>query len=375
MRSFLIDNVLPFWLKNGVDRECGGMITKLDRSGVPYGYEKNVWFEGRSMYTYCLAYNELNPDPEYLVLAENMYGFLKKCELDSTGRLPFFVSRDGSCLVKNSQYYSETFAAIGCTEYYLATGREELRSSAERYFDIAYSMYRAELSPPPDDHLYAPKTKALGPSMIMLSTAQVLRKLDFDKYHKIAGKCAEEIWVHFKDGKGLLENVAFDGSFVDTPSGREINPGHSLEAGWFLLSEAVYRSDEEMKTRAKKIIDISMKLGYRDGGIIAFCDSDGHPHEALEWDMKIWWPQCEAMIANRLAYNIFGEEKYLRDFEALRDYCFSRYPDGESGEWFGYLHYDGTVANSLKGNMSKGPFHLPRMLYIVDKLERGENIW
>ena len=38
-------------------------------------------------------------------------------------------------------------------------------------------------------------------------------------------------------------------------------------------------------------------------------------------------------------------------------------------------HYDGTVANTLKGNFSKGPFHLPRMLYLVDKLERGENIW
>ena len=35
---------------------------------------------------------------------------------------------------------------------------------------------------------------------------------------------------------------------------------------------------------------------------------------------------------------------------------------GLHGEWFGYLHRDGTVATELKGNLFKGPFHMPRML-------------
>ncbi|MBO5945939.1 MAG: AGE family epimerase/isomerase, partial [Clostridia bacterium] len=65
---------------------------------------------------------------------------------------------------------------------------------------------------------------------------------------------------------------------------------------------------------------------------------------------------------------------YLRDFEALRDYCFEHYADPEFGEWFGYVHHDGTVASTLKGNFSKGPYHLPRMLILVDRLERGIDI-
>lgn len=375
MRNFLLNNVLPFWSKHAIDHECGGLYNMIDREGKVYGTDKNVWFAGRTMYTYSLAYNELDKNEEYLKIAENMYKFLPKCELDESGRLPFIAARDGRALVIDSAYYSETFAAIGCTEYYLATGKAEAWQNAEKYFGIAYRLYKEDLARTKSENPPVPETKALGPSMIMLSVAQVLRKVEKEKYDRIAKECADEILVHLIEGKGLLENVGLDGEFIDTPKGREVNPGHSLEAAWFLMAEGVYQNNEVYKAKAKEIIDISMKLGYHGGGIIAFCDCDGNPPDYLEWDMKIWWPQCEAIIANLLCYKVFGEEKYLRDFEALRDWCFERYPDKEYGEWFGYMHYDGTRSNNLKGNFSKGPFHLPRMLYLVDKLERGENIW
>ncbi len=326
VKNYLLNDILPFWMKHGIDNECGGVITHLDRYGNPYGYDKNVWFAGRTMYTFSLVYNNLNKDPKYLEISENMLGFLKKCELNESGRLPFIVNREGKCITARDSYFSETFAAIGCVEYYLATGREELRKKAEQYFGIAYEFYKAQLNVKADQKSPVIQTKALGPSMIMLSVCQTFRKLDMEKYDAIAKECADEILVHFIKEKGLLENVGLNGEFVDTQAGREVNPGHSLEAAWFLLAEGIHRDDENYKQAAKEIIDISMKLGYRDGGIIAFCDCSNRPHEALEWDTKIWWPQCEAMIANRLCYTVFGEQKYLDAYEALRDYCFSRYP-------------------------------------------------
>lgn len=372
MREYLLDNILPFWMKNAVDDECGGLITCLERDGTPYGYEKNVWFAGRAMYTFSVVYNTVKKDSRYLEIAEKMYRFLPECE-GADGRLAFIVNREGAPITVNDAYYSETFAAVGCAEYYLATGREDVRAAAERYFDTAYALYKAELARPADPTASEVTVKALGPSMIMLNVCQVLRKLDRAKYHAIAGECAEEILTHLTP-KGLLENVGMNGEFIDTPRGREVNPGHSLEAGWFLLAEGVYRNDERLKRAAKQIVDISMSIGYRDGGIIAFADCDGKPSNYLEWDMKIWWPQCEAIIANRMCYEVFGEEKYKRDYEALRDYAFSRYADPEYGEWYAYLHYDGTVANTLKGNISKGPYHLPRMLIMIDRMERGEDV-
>ena len=373
--EFLLGNVLPFWATHAIDYEMGGMFNMIDCDGTVYGTDKNAWFAGRTMYTYALAYNELDKNDEYLRIAENMYSFLPRCELDESGRLPFIVARDGRPLIVEDAYFTETFAAIGCAEYYLATRDPKVWQSAEKYFDIAYRLYKQDLGRTPSHNPPVTETKALGPSMIMLATSQVMRKVEHDKYDRIAVECADEILVHFIEGKGLLENVSLDGGFVNTPSGREINPGHSLEAAWFVMSEGVYRNNAFYKEKAKQIIDVSMRHGYRDGGIIAFCDCDGYPSDHLEWDMKIWWPQCEAIIANLLCYNVFGEEKYLSDFRALYDWFFERYPDPHHGECFGYMHYDGTPASRLKGNFSKGPFHLPRMLYLVDKLERGENIW
>ena len=375
MRNILLNDVLPFWAEHAIDYECGGLYNMIDREGKVYGTDKNAWFAGRTMYTYALAYNELDKNEEYLKIAKCMYDFLPKCELDESGRLPFIVARDGRALIVDKAYFTETFAAIGCAEYYIATGNAEVWQRAEKYFDIAYRLYEEDLARVASKNPPVPETKALGPSMIMLATSQVLRKVSKEKYDAIAKRCADEILVHFIEGKGLLENVSLDGGFVDTPHGREVNPGHSLEAAWFVMAEGVYQNNALYKQKAKEIIDVSMKLGYKDGGIIAFCDCDGNPPTQLEWDMKIWWPQCEAIIANLLCYNVFGEQKYLDDYKALRDWCFARYPDPEFGEWYGYMHYDGTPANSLKGNFSKGPFHLPRMLYLVDKLERGENIW
>ena len=186
--------------------------------------------------------------------------------------------------------------------------------------------------------------------------------MDHGKYNAIAIEAADEILRHYIEGKGLLENVSLEGGFVDTPKGREINPGHSLEAAWFVMAEGVYQNNDLYKTKAKEIIDVSMRLGYRDGGIISFCDCDGFPPNHLEWDMKIWWPQCEAMIAFRMAYMLSGEEKYLKLYEEFKAYCEKYFLDSENGEWYGYLHRDGTVAQPAKGNIFKGPFHIPRMM-------------
>lgn len=44
------------------------------------------------------------------------------------------------------------------------------------------------------------------------------------------------------------------------------------------------------------------------------------------------------------------------------------FPDPRHGEWFGYLHRDGSISSRLKGNHWKGPFHLPRMQWYCWKL-------
>ncbi|MBR2876415.1 MAG: AGE family epimerase/isomerase [Clostridia bacterium] len=364
----LINNILPFWLKDAVDYENGGIYTCLDKEGNIYGTDKSVWFQGRALWVFSKAYNCIEKNEEYLKAAKNIYKFFPKCT-DVDGRMFFTVTNDGRELQKRRYYFSETFAAIGCAELYKATGDKEVLESAEKYFTVAYECFKGIRKNPPKINPENQQTKALSPVMIMLATAQVMRSVDglYDKYNAIAKECLTEI-LHggYLTEKALLESVSTDGKFIDSPNGRIVNPGHSLEAAWFILAEGIVTKNEEAIAAAKRIIEITLPLGIdkKHGGIIAFTDLDGKPPVQLEWDMKLWWPQCETMIALRLAYLTFNDEKYLKLYEEFKEYCEKYFVDEEHGEWYGYLHYDNTVSTTLKGNIFKGPFHIPR-LYII----------
>lgn len=372
-KKYLTDDVLKFWLDNALDKENGGIFTCLDESGNVYGEDKSVWFQGRALWTFSKAYNVIDKKQEYLDAAKIIYDFLPCCT-DKDGRMYFTVTKDGRELQKRRYYFSETFAAIGCAEFFKATGDEKVWDKAEAYFDTAYKIFKNPgLTTPklnPDNAPY----KALSPVMIMLSTAQTMRSVKKEKYDDIAKEMTKEILYggYLKDDV-LLENVTVNGEFFDTPTGRIVNPGHSLEAAWFLMNEGIYQNDKEIVEKGIEIVDFSMKRGLNEkGGIISFADYKGKPPVALEWDMLLWWPQCEAIIANRLAYMITSEEKYNDAYNRLVKFAFDNFADKENGEWYGYLHYDATVANTLKGNIFKGPFHLPRLLMWLALADQGK---
>ena len=375
----LKNHILPFWMKDALDREHGGIFTCLDKTGKIYGEEKSVWFQGRALWSFSKAYNTAEKDPAYLNAAKIIYDFLPKCE-DTDGRMFFTVTREGIGIQKRRYYFSETFAAIGCAEYYLASGDESALLAARKYFTVAYECFTGKRKNEPKFNPEAFDRKALSPVMIMLSTAQTMRAIDKEKkdfYHGIAKDCLDEI-LHggFLKENALLECVNSDGTFSDTPSGRVVNPGHSMEAAWFVMTEGILTDNKEAIEAGKKIIDITLPHGWdeKHGGLIAFTDVAGKPPVQLEWDMKLWWPQCETMIALRLAHILFGEEKYKKLYEEMESYCEKHFVDHESGEWYGYLHYDNSVSTTLKGNIFKGPFHVPRLYILMAVLDECGDI-
>lgn len=371
-KKYLTDDILAFWLKTAFDNENGGIFTSLDSDGTVYGTYKSVWFQGRALWTFAKAYNIIEKNPKYLECAKNLYEFLPKCT-DTDGRMFFSVTKEGKEIQKRRYYYSETFATIGCAEYFKATGDESIWQTAIKYFDVAYDIYSGKTSTTPKFNAENAPYKAVAPSMIMLNTAYILSTCGIEpkRYEDICRECINEI-IHGgfvnTDLGGMLEQVNLDGSFADTPNTRVVNPGHSMECAWFLMSVGQKLGIDEAVKVGKTIVDITLPLGKDKvhGGMLSFVDILGKPPVALEWDMKLWWPQCETIIALRLAYQIFGDEKYLKEYNEFLDYAMKYFADSKDGEWYGYLHYDNTVANPLKGNLFKGPFHLPRMIMILN---------
>jgi len=379
-RHELLSNVIPFWLKYSQDHEYGGYLTCLDRDGTVFGTDKPVWTQGRAIWVFSKLYNTVEPRQEWLEAAERGYRFLTEHCFDTDGRLFFRVTREGRPLVKRRYPFSEAFAVIACAEYSRATGDRDAFQRAKDTYRLMLRLHQTPGALPPKVIPKTRVTKAHAMPMILLSITQELRQADSDElYTQVADQVLDEILNHFvkRNERALLETVGPNGERLDSPEGRCINPGHAIESAWFLMHESRYRNDSSLLERATEILDWSLERGWdrEYGGIFYFVDVEDKPLEQLEWDMKLWWPHTEALYALLLAHHLTGKSEYLDWYEKVHEWTFAHFPDPDYGEWFGYLHRDGTLANRLKGNMWKGPFHVPRALWLCMKLleEMGGN--
>ena len=362
----LTENIMPFWLKHGLDRVNGGIYTCLDRKGELMDSTKSVWFQGRFAFACCYAHNNVEQREEYLEAAKLTLDFIERHCFDKDRRMFFEVAADGTPLRKRRYVFSESFAAIAMAEYSLATGDKTYSQKALEIFKDMRSWLK---TPGKLEPKYLPAVKAIGHSitMIMVNVASRLKLVSDDPELDLQiDESIEAIRTKFMhpEFKAVLEMVGPEGEFIDTLNGRVINPGHAIETSWFLMDVAKERGDEELKKMALTILDWSWDWGWdkEHGGIINFKDCRGFPAQDYSQDMKFWWPQTEAIIASLYAWRLTGDKKYLKRHEVISDWTYAHFPDREYGEWYGYLHRDGSVAQPAKGNLFKGPFHIPRMM-------------
>jgi N-acylglucosamine 2-epimerase len=372
-RETLLNDVLPFWLRHGIDREHDGILTALDRDGGVIDSDKSLWFQGRAGWMFATVFNTVEKNPEYLEAAGSCIAFLDKHGYATDGKLFFTVTREGRPLRMRRYVYSEAFASIAHAAYAKATGDQH-------YHDVALRDYATYLKHSFEPGMMTPKVSAetrpmigLAPLMIGIVTAQELRA---NLGHvEVMGRSATE-WIDrfifdverlfWKADLGvLMETVGPDGSIIDHAEGRLLNPGHAIECAWFILHEGRLRGERSYIQLGLKILDAMWARGWdaEHGGLLYFRDVYDKPVLEYWQDMKFWWPHCEGIIATALAYEITHDEKYAEMHAAVHDWSFRHFPDPEHGEWFGWLHRDGSPSQTAKGSLFKGPFHLPRALW------------
>jgi N-acylglucosamine 2-epimerase len=367
-RQALLDDIIPFWLKHGQDREFGGFLHWLDRDGSVYNSDKNIWVQCRSgVWVFARLYSTVERRQEWLDAATSAMDFVMHHAFDCDGRMYFTVTRDGRPLRKRRYLFAESFGVIACVEYYKATGDTQYLQRARDIYKLMVNYYRTAGALPPKVMPQTRQSKSHAMPMVLISTTQEIRQVDSDPlYQEVIDDALYQILNHFwkPDDRVLLENVGLHGERLDSPEGRVINPGHAIESSWFILREGAARQDPALIHAGLEILDANLERGWDSqyGGLLYFLDVAGRPVEQLEWDQKLWWPHAEALYATLYAHWLTGEARYLDWFEKVHAWTFSHFPDPEYGEWFGYLHRDGTVLLPLKGNNWKGFFHVPRAL-------------
>lgn len=377
-KAELLEKVLPFWLEKSQDLECGGYFTCLDREGNVFDRDKFIWLQGREIWMFSMLYNQLEKRQEWLDCAIQGAEFMKKYGHDGNFNWYFSLTREGNPLVEPYNIFSYTFATMAFGQLSLATGNAEYAEIARKTFDIILSKLE---NPKGKWNKAVPGTrnmKSFALPMILCNLAlEIEPLLDQQFLEKTINTCIHEVMeVFYRPELGLIvEHVSVDGQLVDNFDGRLLNPGHAIEAMWFIMDLGVRLNRKDLIEKAVQIALQEVEYGWdkKFGGIFYFMDRLGHPVQQLEWDQKLWWVHLETMISMLKGYQLTGSQKCLEWFEKVHDYAWAHFADPEFPEWYGYLNRQGEVLLPLKGGKWKGCFHVPRGLYqcwqVLEKLK------
>jgi N-acylglucosamine 2-epimerase len=368
----LLEHILPFWMKHSRDELHGGFFTCLDQFGKVYDTDKFMWLQGREVWCFATMYLQVEPREEWLNMALHGAQFMEKYGRDPQGDWYFSLTADGKPLIQPYNIFSDCFATM-------AFAALDKIQPGKHYGKIALDTFERILA---RQHNWKgtynkafPGTRNLKNfslpmilSNLALEMEHLLGKDRVDSFIPTVIHEVMEVFYHAESGL-ILENVQANGDFCDSFEGRVLNPGHAIEAMWFMMDLAKRRNDMALIKKAEKIMLDTLAYGWDQthGGIFYFLDIQGHPTQQLEWDQKLWWVHVETLVALAKAYQLTGNPACWTWFEKVHAYTWQHFKDPEYDEWFGYLNRRGEVLLPLKGGKWKGCFHMPRALLQVWK--------
>ena len=368
-RSTLLEKILPFWQRHSLDYDYGGYFTCLDVQGNVYDTDKFIWLQNRQVWTFSMLYNRLEQRSDWLDVARHGANFLAQHGRDEAGNWYFSLDRQGRPLIQPYNIFSDCFAAMAFSQYARASGDSNAQEIALQAYN---NVLHRQDNPKGQYNKAYPGTRPMKSLAVPMILANLTLEMDWllatDHLESVLDQTIHAVMEEFLDPEtGLVyEHIAPDGSPIDCFEGRLLNPGHGIEAMWFMMDIGRRRQDTTLINRA---VDTTLKILERGwdseyGGIFYFLDRMDYPPQQLEWNQKLWWVHLETLVALLLGYHLTQRDDCWQWYQTVHNYAWSRFNDPDYGEWFGYLNRQGDILLSLKGGKWKGCFHVPRALYL-----------
>ena len=213
-KNELLGNVLPFWLENSQDKECGGYFTCLERDGKVFDTDKFIWPQGREVWLFAMLYNKVDKRQEWLDCAIQGGEFLKKYGHDGNYNWYFSLNREGTPLVEPYNIFSYTFATMAFGQLSLATKNQEYADIALKTFDVILSKVANPKGKWNKLHPGTRDLKGFALPMILCNLAlEIEHLLDEDCLVEIVDTCIHEVMEVFlrpELGGIIVENLNED---------------------------------------------------------------------------------------------------------------------------------------------------------------------
>jgi len=379
-------HILPFWLREAVDREKGGFWARISndlqiRARSPKGLILNT----RILWTFSAAYRQLG-NPEYLEIAHRAYHYLVSRFVDKVhGGMYWMLDADGKPMDTSKKIYGQAFAVYALTEYFLATGSADaLRLARKVYelvetynFDCVYGGYletsNRDWSPTENLRLSdvdMNEKKSMNTHLHLLEAYIQLYRAWPDA--GLRGKLAalvENFTQHIIDPRTRHLRLFFDETWHC--KSRKISFGHDIETSW-LLDEAVRLLDDPLLGKTIRDVSLQMVDAVLQEGVAPDSGVHYERDEIGDLDLEVhWWVQVEAVVGFLNAYQKSDREVYLEAAHRAWKFIMTYLVDRKYGEWFYKVKADRTPAMEMfKVSEWKCPYHSGRAcLEIMRRIE------
>ncbi len=405
--------ILPFWTKNALDLENGGVYTCFSMDGATLiSRDKYTWSQGRFLWlasrlVRIARAGELDVDMDlFLEVAEKTASFLFSHVFLDNGHCAFVLSNQGvPKLVGNQErldasMYADCFVCLGFTEYASVTGDLELLNRA---WDLYLSVLdRAETGDIVTEPYTVPSELTVhGIPMILLNLSYELYRVFKEKGDPRTETAMSHsqthinsLWLQYDvEAKVLREHT------VKPPFPKEgwegtllcehIAPGHTAETLWMMMEFARDLSDWDLIDRCLAALKQTFRLAWDDqfGGLFRFVGLRGgapngrmmgtsYEDQVLDtWDMKLWWVHTEFLYAAYLGWSLTQDQECRAMAEQIHQYTFTTFPNPNEtlGEWLQKRDRQGLPQDKIVALPVKDPYHIARDLLLLMSLSRDDS--
>lgn len=376
MLAHLGENLLPFWLENGVDHEYGGFLTVLNRNGSMRGGQKMIVTQSRQIWTFSRLWKNGYHDPRIREAAELGFDFFRRHFWDEEHEGWFWqVSRDGTPEDMSKRTYGHAFVIYAMVEYYRAFEDPAALTLAETTLDVLerhakdlrhpgyIDFMDRRWQPDPD---YNGHIKTMNTHLHLMEALTELYMVTGKPLHKERLREVLDILVekcYMPEYQCCVDGFRYDWSRAQPEDGyfgehnRLTSYGHNVEFGW-LMQRAVQvlgLPEQPYRQMGLSMMEHAMKYGWHEeAGAMCYEGPWRGPatNRAIEW-----WVQAENAVALDWAHRLTGDDRYLAALRQQVTWILEKQSDRLYGGWYSTLRPDGKPRSDNKAGVWHAAYH------------------
>jgi mannobiose 2-epimerase len=382
----LKENIIPFWMKQTLDKSHGGFIGRITHDLIlePKA-PKGLILNARILWTFSALYRYFG-NSEYLSMAQSAFEYVTQKFYDTKfGGYYWMLSYCGEPVDVKKKIYGQAFVVYALSEYGMAIGNQRVIDLAKDLFQILeskchdttyggyFESYNRDWTLAKDLRLSEKdmdEKKSMNAHLHMLeSYTNLYRAWKSEKLRAALQSLIEIFQIHILDPRLDCFRLFFDEKW-DSKTDR-ISFGHDIEGSWLMSEASHVLGDPQLiqliKARSVRMVKAVQTHGLDpDGGLLY----EGSPNGPVDTN-KHWWPQAEAVVGFINGYQISGEKQYLDMAYQCWKFIEKNIVDRKNGEWLWKVTRDcNPVTSEYKVSEWKGPYHNTRAcLEILNRLD------